>query len=151
VPDLDDLIIEIDRFAERLEDAAGEAVNHGAFVFKGHLQKGIRRVLGSDMEFTEGGGVPVNVRYRTSGTGDVHTARIYPLGPAHWLRRIQPHDIAPRRGKALKFDDGGIRRTTVRHPGISRDRSTWDDDKQRAAPEAAEAMAGWFRRAVGEG
>lgn len=148
---LDDLIAEIDRFSVGLDAAAGEAVNHGAFIFKTHLMTGISRQLGSDMEFSEGGGIPVSVRYRLNGQGPVFTARIYPLGPAHWLRRIRPHDIAPKRKKGLKFDDGqvrgrsGKRTTPVRHPGVQRDRSTWDRDKDRAAREAGPVMAQYFR------
>lgn len=151
---LDDLIAEIDRFSAGLDTAAADAVNHGAFVFKTHLQAGISRQVGSDMEFTEGGGVPVSVRYRLNGQGPEYKARIYPLGPVHWLRRIQPHDIAPKRKKGLKFPDGqvrgraGTRPTPVRHPGSQRDRSTWDRDKDRAAREAGPVMAQYFRDLV---
>lgn len=154
---LDDLIAEIDRFSAGLDTAAADAVNHGAFVFKKHLQTGISRQLGSDMEFTEGGGIPVSVRYRLSGKGPEYTARIYPVGPAHWLRRIRPHDIAPKRKKGLKFPDGNVRgragnRTVaVKHPGIQQDRSTWARDKDRAAAEAGPVMAQYFRDLVTAG
>lgn len=154
---LDDLIAEIDRFSAGLDTAAADAVNHGAFVFKKHLQTGISRQLGSDMEFSEGGGIPVSVRYRLNGQGPVFTARIYPIGPAHWLRRIAPHDIAPSRKKGIKFPDGevrgraGNRTTAVRHPGVQRDRSTWDRDKDSAAREAGPVMAKYFRDLVTSG
>ena len=153
---LDDLIAEIDRFSAGLEPAAADAVNHGAFVFKTHLQTGISRQLGSDMEFTEGGGIPVSVRYRLDGKSPVFTAKIYPIGPAHWLRRIQPHDIAPKKKKGMKSPDGevrgraGTRTTSVRHPGVQRDRSTWNRDKDKAAREAGPVMAQYFRDLVTE-
>lgn len=156
---LDDLIDELDRFSEQLDTAAAEAVNHGAFVFKKHLQTGISSQLGSDMEFSEGGGIPVSVRYGLDGQGPTFTATIYPIGPAHWLRRIKPHDIAPRNRKGVQFPDGAVRgragfgqqarKVAVRHPGVQRDRSTWDRDKQRAAPEAARVMAQYFQDLVG--
>jgi hypothetical protein len=151
VPTLDDLLDEIDRFAVGLDEAAADAVNHGAFIFKTHLQAGISRSVGSDMEYSEGGGIPVNVRYRLNGNGPARVAKIYPVGPVHWLRGTGPHDIAPRRKKALalgnRTNDDEVTSRRVRHPG-SRDRSTWRRDKQAAAPDAAEAMAGYFRDLV---
>lgn len=151
---LDDLIAEIDRIQVGLGPAAADATNHGAFIFKTHLMTGISRQLGSDMEFTEGSGVPVSVRYRLNGQGPEYSARIYPIGPVHWLRGTQAHDIAPRRKQGLKFDDGqirgraGKRTTAVRHPGSRRNRSTWDRDKDRAAREAGPVMAQYFRDLV---
>lgn len=147
---LDDLIDELEALSDRLDEAAAEAINHGAFVFKQQLQAGIARAVGSDMEFSEGGPIPVSVRYRLTGSGQVHTARIYPIGPVWWLRGTRPHDIAPKRRKAVKFPDGQVRSGGVRHPG-TRNRSTWERDKDRAAPEAAKAMAGHFAELVRKG
>lgn len=133
------------RAAAELERAKTPAVNHGAFIFKKHLVTGIAAAVGSDMEYTEGGGIPVSVRYRLQGRGPVMVATIYPLGPVHFLRGTKPHRI-PRTRKAVKFADGEVRRE-FDHPG-SRGRLTWERDKQRAIGEAQQAMFGEYVAAL---
>lgn len=128
-----------------IDQLAVDAGNHAAFIFKKHLKTGIAAAVGSDMEFTEGGGIPVSVRYRLNGAGPVLIAEIYPTGPVHWLRGTKPHRM-PRKRKAVKFEDGEIRHV-VEHPG-SRNRLTWERDKERAIAEAERAIAEEFEAAV---
>lgn len=128
-----------------LEQATPKIVSHGALIIKESLQAGIRSRAGGDMVLDEGGGAPVNVRYRMSGQGPEHQAVIRPTGaPVYWIERgTAEHDIRPRRKKALAFgnrtDDGEVVRTPVRQK--SRARPFWRQRVDAALPEARRAMS----------
>jgi hypothetical protein len=131
--------------AAMLEQATPKVVSHGAVIIKRSLQSGIAGVVGGDMEMTEGGGGPVNVRYRIDGQGPVVTATLRPTGATvYWIDRgTQEHDIRPRRKNALAFgnrtDDNEVRSKPVRHPG-GRARPFWRQRTTAAANEANRAM-----------
>lgn len=127
-----------------LEQATPKVVSHGAVIIKESLQAGIRARAGGDMVLDEGGGAPVNVRYRMSGQGPTHEAVIRPTGaPVYWIERgTEEHEIRPRRKKALAFgnraDDGEVVRTPVRQK--SRARPFWRQRVNAAMPQAEQAM-----------
>ena len=58
-----------------------------------------------------------NVRYRVRGFETVVGTVSY-SGPVHLMNNdTAPHEIAPRRKKALAFPDGNVRLGPVQHPG----------------------------------
>ena len=58
-----------------------------------------------------------NVRYRVTGYQNVVGVLRF-TGAVHLMNNdTAPHEISPRRKKALAFPDGGVRTDPVQHPG----------------------------------
>jgi hypothetical protein len=78
---------------------------------------GRRRAKGGGSVTSGGVGRKWNVRYRVRGFETVVGTVAY-TGPVHLMNNdTAPHEIAPRRKKALAFPDGNVRLGPVQHPG----------------------------------